>query len=290
MSTVKTIKKDGGKEKEQLSLLPARIPKGRPARLALSEFKGIQLVGPKPTAQFCATVAAMGVVEPIIVFRPAEGRLKIGDGIRRVWAAQITEQKDVPAMIYEDEENFRLAVTLVMNNQRSANPLAEVRAVMRLQKRFSVSQIAEVTGLSKVRVEERLRLNNVIKPLYNAMFKGEIAVSIGAAASRLPVVFQKQLAGKLKKEGKLTQRDVKEVKEVRRDKAVAALPKAIFADPPKAPAVLNGVERDLLNTLTDYYRAVRNGAVKDSKVFNALASRIDALLAETEKKTEVKNA
>lgn len=248
--------------KDQMALIPAKIPKGRPGRMNVSEFKGIQLTGPKPSAQFVATVAAMGVIEPLIIFKPAEGRVRIGDGIRRIMAAQMTEQKDVPVVLYDDEENFRLAVTLIANNQRSANPLAEVRAIMRLQKkRFSLSQIAEATGLSRVRVEERLRLNNVIKPLYDAMFKGEIAVSIGAAASRLPVAFQKQLATQLKRDGKLTQKDVKEVKEVRRDKAVAALPAAIFADPPK-PAALNGDERELLTAFITRYKAERRGEKK----------------------------
>jgi ParB/RepB/Spo0J family partition protein len=271
--------KDQDAGKEQLSLLPARIPKGKFARVHLSEFKGMQLIGPAPTADLVATVSMMGVFEPIIIFKPAnDGRYKIGAGIRRIKAAQITEQKDIPAMIYEDEENFRNAITLVENNTRSANPLAEVRAIMRLQKKFSVSQIAQALHLSKVRVEERLRLNNVIKPLYDAMFKGQIAVSIGAAASRLPVSFQKQLAVTLKKEGKLTQRDVKEVKEVRRDKAVAALPKAIFADPPKAPAALNGQERELLSILVNYYNAISGDKRPDVKALDAMKIDIDRRL------------
>jgi ParB/RepB/Spo0J family partition protein len=192
------------------------------------------LVGPAPTPGMIATVRAMGVFEPIIVFKPTEGRLKIGDGIRRIKAAQEAERKDIPAMVYEDEENFRHALTLAANNQRSSNPLAEVRAIMRLQKkRFSQRQIAEATGLTMVRIEERLRLNNVIKPLYDAMFKGQIAVSIGASASRMPKGMQMQLAAKLKKEGKLTQKDVVEAKTVRRAAAMAALPAAIFADEKK---------------------------------------------------------
>ncbi len=215
----------------QIALLPAKHPKGKFQRLPMTGFKGVSLVGPPPKASFVESVRAMGVFEPIIVFKPESGRLKIGDGIRRVWASQQAEQRDIPAMVYEDEENFRHALTLAANNQRSSNPLAEVRSIMHLQKkRFSVSQICEATGLSKVRIEERLRLNLLIKPLHDAMFKGTIKVSVGAAASRLPEVIQKRLAAKLAKEGKLKQSDIKEAKESRRAEAIAALPSQIFQE------------------------------------------------------------
>ncbi len=218
----------------QIALLPAKHPKGKFQRLPMKDFKGVSLVGPPPKASFVESVRAMGVFEPIIVFKPESGRLKIGDGIRRVWASQQAEQRDIPAMVYEDEENFRHALTLAANNNRSANPLAEVRSIMHLQKkRFSVSQICEATGLSKVRIEERLRLNLLIKPLHDAMFKGTIKVSVGAAASRLPEGVQKRLAAKLAKEGKLKQSDIKEAKESRRAEAMAALPEEIFAEQKK---------------------------------------------------------
>lgn len=266
-----------------MSLLPARIPKGKFARLSMTDFKGVQLVGPEPTASMVASVRTMGVFDPIIVFKPEEGRLKVGAGVRRIKASFITEKKDIPAMIYTDDENFRNAVTLAENNHRSPNPLAEVRSIMRFQKkRFSVSQIAEQLNLPRVRVEERLRLSNVIKPLYDAMFKGQIAVSIGAAASRLPVPFQKQLASKLKRDGKLTQKDVTEVKSVRRDAAVAALPKAIFADPPK-PAALNGDERELLTLLIESW-------VGPKKVDPKRAERIDTLLTARKVNAEAAHA
>lgn len=238
----------------QIALLPAKTPKGKFQRLDMSEFKGISLVGPRPSKSFVDSVAAFnGVFEPIIVFKPAEGRLKIGDGIRRVWSSQILELKDIPAMVYEDEESFRHALTLAANNQRSSNPLAEVRAIMHLQKKkFSVQQIRQATGLSKTRVDERLRLNLLIKPLHVAMFKGEIKVSIGAAIARLPESIQKHLAVILKREGKLTQSDIREAKEARRAAAVAALPDEIFKDQTK-PEPLNDKERRLLELFKKHW-------------------------------------
>lgn len=256
-----TAEPDG--KAEQMPIFPAKIPKGRFARVPMTEFKGMILTGPNPTPGFTATIEAAGVIEPVVLFKPAEGRYKIGDGIRRIKAAQITEKIDIPAMIYEDEDTFRNACTLILNNQRSANPLAEVQSVMRLQRKgFGISQIAEATHLSKVRIEERLRLNNLIKPLYNAMFKGQIAVSIGAAASRLPSVYQKKLAALLAKKGTLQQKDVKDVKEVRRDAAIAALPAAIFADTPKQPVPMNESDQELLALFVRRYNTSGRGTGK----------------------------
>lgn len=243
----------------------------------MDTFKGMQLVGPPPKASFVENIRNFGVFEPIIVFKTSDGYFKVGAGIRRITASRICEKKDIPAMVYEDEEDFRLSLTLIENNQRSSNPLAEVRAIMRLQKKkFSAAQIAEATGMPMQRIRERLRLNNLIKPLYNIMFAGKIAVTLGQEACKLPEPYQKKLLAVYDEKGKVKIADLKAVKNARQSDAIAAIPDGIFdpvtpitapSEDPVNPA-LSDLERQLLEAY-QRRRDVDGGQTPQPRVWDA---------------------
>lgn len=259
---------------KQISLLPEQAPKGKFQRLALDVFKRMNLVGPAPKRSFVETIRHADVFEPIIVFKDKQGKFKVGDGIRRITAALECEKKDIPAMVYEDEEAFRLAITLIANNQRSANPLAEVRAIMRLQKKnFSPEKIAEETGMPIQRIRERLRLNNLIKPLYDGMFSGKIAVSFGQEACKQPAAYQHKLAKVFKAEGKVKMHDLREVKNTRQASAMAAVPAQIFAPAPEPAPQGNGKQPEGLKALLDAVKAFR--AVVTSTLDNISGENVD---------------
>lgn len=223
----------------QQSLLPQRTPRSKRERVPVAELRRLRLSGPRPTADMIETVRSVGVVVPVILFRPTKGAWKVGDGIRRILAAIEAGREWIPADVYEEEQDFRHAITLITNNQRSPNPLAEVRSIMALQKRrYSVEQIAEQTRIPRARIELRLQLLHLIKPLWDAVFKRTIGVSVAQACCKLPVPYQQRLAAKLKRDGTLTLNDVREIKSVRQNNALESMPADIFDAPPDTVSLM----------------------------------------------------
>lgn len=112
-------------------------------------------------AELSDSIAAQGVVQPIVV-RPVGGdRYEIVAGERRWRAAQRAGLKSIPAVVRTLDERGAMAVALVENIQRAdLNPLEEAEALKRLLDECSLTheQIAEAVGKSRAAVSNLLRL------------------------------------------------------------------------------------------------------------------------------------
>ncbi len=107
------------------------------------------------------SIAAQGVVQPVVV-RPVDGgRYELIAGERRWRAAQLAGLADIPVVIREVDDQAAMAMGLIENIQRDdLNPLEEAQALHRLTDEFALThqQVADAVGRSRASVSNLLRL------------------------------------------------------------------------------------------------------------------------------------
>ena len=112
-------------------------------------------------AELAASIAARGVIQPIIV-RPLQGdRYQIVAGERRWRAAQRAQLHDIPALVRNLGDRDVMALALIENLQREdLNPVEEARAYQRLSEHEGMTQaeIARVVDKSRSHVANLQRL------------------------------------------------------------------------------------------------------------------------------------
>jgi ParB family chromosome partitioning protein len=116
---------------------------------------------PESLQELADSIAAQGVVQPIVV-RPVEGgRYEIIAGERRWRASQQAGLDEIPAVIRDVPDQTAMAMALIENIQRDdLNPLEEANALHRLLNEFELThqEIAKAVGKSRTTVTNLLRL------------------------------------------------------------------------------------------------------------------------------------
>jgi len=111
--------------------------------------------------ELAASIAARGVIQPIIVRRKGADRYQLVAGERRWRAAQKAQVHEIPALIRDLDDRDVMALALIENIQREdLNPVEEARAYQRLAEIESMTQaeIAELVEKSRSHVANLLRL------------------------------------------------------------------------------------------------------------------------------------
>lgn len=139
---------------EQISELPIdQIKRGR--------YQPRRNFDPDALRELSDSIAAQGVIQPIVVRPVKDGRYELIAGERRWRACQQAGLNTIPVVIREVDEPTAVAIGLIENIQRAdLNPLEEAGALERLLKEFSLThqQIAEAVGKSRTTVTNLLRL------------------------------------------------------------------------------------------------------------------------------------
>lgn len=107
------------------------------------------------------SIAAQGVLQPIVVRALDDGDYEIVAGERRWRAAQQAGLAKIPVVVREVDEKTALAIALIENIQRDdLHPLEEASALHRLLDEFNLThqQVAEAVGKSRTTVTNLLRL------------------------------------------------------------------------------------------------------------------------------------
>lgn len=209
---------------DQMMLLPQDPPETRLGKIPLeSVLDQAKAQGLPPTAQFVETVKALGVIQPVIVARcvPAEGEergpneYRLCAGRRRVLAADDAGLKTIDAKIYPEGAVTPEILTLIENEHRSPNRMADLNALERLLDRDGVTMkvICEELKLNKASVEKSLTLLNLIPELRDAFQKTKIAPTVALKAAKLSPRQQRLLLDPLEQNERVTGPDVKEVKQ-----------------------------------------------------------------------------
>jgi len=129
-------------------------------------------------ASLSESIAANGVLQPIIVKAMDNGRYKIIAGERRWRAAKMAGLKEIPAVISELEDEKIMEVALIENLQREdLNPIEESRGYEVLLKKYNLTQeeIAKRVGKSRPAIANALRLLNLPDEVLDMIEAGDIS-------------------------------------------------------------------------------------------------------------------
>lgn len=117
---------------------------------------------PDSLNELADSIAAQGLIQPILVCPVAGGRYEIIAGERRWRACRQAGLTAIPAVVREDvDEQSAIAIALVENLQRDdLDPLEEAAALGRLLSEFGLThhRVAEAVGKSRTTVTNLLRL------------------------------------------------------------------------------------------------------------------------------------
>lgn len=128
-------------------------------------------------AELAASIAANGVVQPILVRPVANGRFQLIAGERRWQASKKAERQTIPAIIRQVSDEQAMEITIVENLQRAdLNPMDQARAFERLGREFHMTQeqIAQRTGKDRATVANFLRLMRLPASVQKRVEAGEL--------------------------------------------------------------------------------------------------------------------
>ena len=112
-------------------------------------------------AELAQSIAARGVIQPVIVRPLVGGRYQLVAGERRWRAAQKAQVHEIPAIIRDLDDREVTALALIENLQREdLNPVEEARAFQRLgeQEGMTQAEIAKMVDKSRSHVANMQRL------------------------------------------------------------------------------------------------------------------------------------
>ena len=168
-------------------------------------------------AGLTASIAARGVIEPIVV-RPQAGRFQIIAGERRWRAARLAGLERVPVVVRETSDEDVGLLALIENLQREdLNPVEEALAFRRLADAGGMTHgaIAAEVGRSRTAVTNTLRLLELTPQVRRLVETGKLRAAAGRALVPLDAATQAQLAEEVIR-GDLSVREVeRRVKQVR---------------------------------------------------------------------------
>ena len=111
--------------------------------------------------ELAASIAATGVVQPILVRQVPGDRFQLIVGERRFLASKKAGKSTIPAILRQVSDEQAMEITIVENLQRTdLNPMEQARAYDRLSREFKLTQeqMAQRTGKDRASVANFLRL------------------------------------------------------------------------------------------------------------------------------------
>ena len=115
----------------------------------------------EPLAQLADSIAAFGVLQPILLREIGGGRYQIVAGERRWRASKMAGLNEIPAIILDGSEAEAAQIALIENIQREdLNPLEEAMAYRSLADEYDMTQeeISQKIGKSRSAIANALRL------------------------------------------------------------------------------------------------------------------------------------
>jgi ParB family chromosome partitioning protein len=172
--------------------------------------------------ELTASIAELGVLQPLLVQEVADERFRLIAGERRWRAARRAGLQVVPVLVRDLSEVVALEAALVENLHRDdLNPLEEASAYQQLLEDFGLTQdkVAQRVGRSRSAVANTLRL--LLLPPSVQKLLAESQISAGHAKALLGTpdrMFQEELARRIAAEG-LSVRDAEEAVRRRNEQA-----------------------------------------------------------------------
>ena len=187
-----------------VSLPPAELT-GRPLEIPLelierNPFQTRTGFDPDKLTELAQSIAATGVVQPIIVRPLPGGRYQLINGERRLLASKQAEKATIPAIVRQVSDELAMEMTIVENLQRAdLNPMEQARAYQRLSNDFKMTQeqMALRTGKERASVANFLRLLRLPSSIQQKVESGEL--SFGHARTLLGLQTPEQITAAAQK-------------------------------------------------------------------------------------------
>ncbi len=195
-------------------------------------------------SELAASIAARGVIQPVIVTPHGPGQWRLVAGERRWRAAQRAQLHEIPAIIRDLSDREVTALALIENLQREdLNPIEEARAYHRLSEDDGLTQaeIAQLVDKSRSHVANLQRLLSLPESVVTMVEEGQL--SMGHARALIGA----ENAAALAADAAARHLSVREVERlVRRGAAPAATPRrARGARDPETTADIAAVQSHL---------------------------------------------
>ncbi len=129
--------------------------------------------------ELAASIAARGVIQPVIVRPHGAGRWQLIAGERRWRAAQRAQLHEIPAIVRDLSEREVMALALIENLQREdLSPIEEARAYQRLAEGEGMTQaeIARMVDKSRSHVANLQRLLSLPEPVIEMVEDGRLSM------------------------------------------------------------------------------------------------------------------
>lgn len=148
---------------------------------------------PETLSQLADSIAANGVIQPIIVRKAKGGFYEIIAGERRWRASKMAGLTEVPVVIMDTDDRKTAELSLIENIQReNLNPVEEANAYKILLQNFDLTQetLAKRVGKSRSAITNAMRLLELPPEVLKMLSDGE--VSAGHARAILGLVDKSQ--------------------------------------------------------------------------------------------------
>jgi len=146
--------------------------------------------------ELAASIAARGVIQPVIVTPHGAGKWRLVAGERRWRAAQRAQLHEIPAIVRQLDDRAVAALALIENLQREdLNPIEEARAYQRLAEDDGLTQaeIAKLVDKSRSHVANLQRLLALPDSVIELVEGGQL--SMGHARALIGIDNAAELAG-----------------------------------------------------------------------------------------------
>ena len=143
---------------------------------------------PESLAQLADSIAAHGVLQPLLVRESGDGFYEIIAGERRWRASKLAGLTEVPVIVIEADELKAAQVALIENIQREdLNPMEEAAGYKKLMDDYDLTQeqVASRVQKSRPAVTNALRLLSLGETLQKKVSSGKL--SAGHARALLPL-------------------------------------------------------------------------------------------------------
>ncbi|HZC98191.1 MAG TPA: ParB/RepB/Spo0J family partition protein [Bradyrhizobium sp.] len=127
--------------------------------------------------ELATSIAATGVVQPILVRPVGSGRYQLIAGERRLMASRKVGKATIPAVVRPASDEQAMEMTIIENLQRAdLNPMEQARAFDRLGREFQMTQeqMAKRTGKDRASVANFLRLLRLPTEIQGKVEAGEL--------------------------------------------------------------------------------------------------------------------
>ena len=213
------------------------------------------------------SIAAQGVVQPIVVRPLAEGRYEIIAGERRWRAAQQAGLSDIPVVVRDVPDKTAMAMGLIENIQREdLNPLEESTALQRLLNEFELThqQIAQAVGKSRTTVTNLLRLLDLNEDVKSYIEQDSLEMGHARALLGLKGQIQSETAKKVATQGLSVRETEKLVRRLQTGESSGGTAKPVRQEDPN----IRNLESSLTDKLGAMVRIQQGGGGKGKLVIS----------------------